>query len=340
MPTLYLAFANHSAQPLENLQEESREVYARLHPRKMQGHYGIHREEFLELDTMAQYLSSYRNDIYLFHFAGHASQEALLLSDREAGATGIGTMLARQENLGLVFLNGCSTKDQVAFLLDKGVPAVIATSAPINDTRAKDFAVQFYQALADGHDIGGSFDMAQGYALAREPQPLAFHRGIAIPENIQIDTQHWGLYVRDEHALEWTLPDQPLNIADMIDPATLAAAAIAALTPYLAKGGEALASGIGKDLWELVKKPFKSDGDKKKLEELETKPEDRKTQGKVEGKLEELLAEDAQLAAQLAELLRSLPKSEGKTNTQTISGTGNIGIQDVSGGSTIKIVGK
>ena len=99
MPTLYLAFANRSSQSLESLQEESREVYARLHHRKMQGHYGIHREEFLKLDTIAQYLSSYRNDIYLFHFAGHASPDALLLNDREAGAAGIGTMLAQQENL-------------------------------------------------------------------------------------------------------------------------------------------------------------------------------------------------------------------------------------------------
>lgn len=324
MPTLYLAFANRSSQSLESLQEESREVYARLHPRKMQGHYGIHREEFLKLDTIAQYLSSYRNDIYLFHFAGHASPDALLLNDREAGATGIGTMLAQQENLGLVFLNGCSTKEQVAFLLDKGVPAVIATSAPVNDTRAKDFAVRFYQALADRHTIGEAFELATGFLLAdcdNQPvEPIVFHRGIAIPENIQMDARHWGLYVRDEHALEWKLPDQPLNLSNMMDPATLAAAAVAALAPYLAKGGEALASGIGKDLWELVKKPFKSDIDKKRLEEL--------------------LAEDTQLAARLAELLGSLPKSEGQINTQTISGTGNIGIQDVSEGSTIKIIRK
>ena len=124
----------------------------------------------------------------------------------------------------------------------------------------------------------------------------------------------------------------------MMDPTALAAATLAALAPYLAKGGEALASGIGKDLWELVKKPFKSEIDQKKLQELELKPDDSKTQGKVEGKLEEFLTEDTQLAAQLAELLCSLPKSEGKNNTQTISGTGNIGIQDVSGKSTINIV--
>jgi hypothetical protein len=208
MPTLYLAFANNPAQPLENLKEESREVFARLYPRKRQKHYEIHREEFPELNTIAHYLSSYRNDIHLFHFAGHASSDTLLLKDREAGATGIGTMLAQQKNLGLVFLNGCSTKEQVTFLLDKGIPAVIATSAPINDTRAKDFAVQFYQALADRHTIGQSFDMAKGYLTADRNGPsLALHRGIAIPENIQVDSQNWGLYVQNERALEWRLPD-------------------------------------------------------------------------------------------------------------------------------------
>ncbi len=210
MPTIYLAFANHPTRPLENLREESRAVYESLHRRKMDGHYDIYREDFSELDTIAQYLSRYRNDIHLFHFGGHTGSDVLLLHDREAGAAGIGNMLAQQKHLALVFLNGCSSRDQVALLLDKGIPAVIATSAPVDDTRAKDFAVRFYQALADGHPVGVSFDMAQAYLTAKlEVQPIAFQRGIFTPDDICIDTQHWGLFVRHESALAWTLPNQP-----------------------------------------------------------------------------------------------------------------------------------
>ncbi|MBV6426133.1 MAG: hypothetical protein KIPDCIKN_00643 [Haliscomenobacter sp.] len=335
-PLLYLAFANHQDHPLQNLVTESREVYRLLHPRAQEGHYQLHREDFAELDTIAHYLATCKDQVRLFHFGGHASSQSLLLRDLEARSAGIAAMLKQQQHLALVFLNGCSTKGQVEYLLELGVPAVIATSAPVNDDLASRFAVQFYQALAAGHTIREAFDMASAYLQARGDTGIHFFRGIVTPKNAQMDAQHWGLYALGESALRWTLPDQPLNLLDMMDPASLAAAVIAALTPYLVKGGEELAQGIGKDLWEQVKKPFKSDADKKKLEELKTKPEDAKTQGKVEGKLEELLAEDTDLAAQLNELLSRLPKSDGKTNTMTVTGDGNTSLQDVSG-STINI---
>ena len=333
-PILYLAFANRPDAPLDNLVVESREVHKALLPGEQKGYFNLHREEFAELDTIAQHLAIFRNQVRIFHYGGHADSSSLLLHDLEANAEGIGTMLAQQKDLALVFLNGCSTQKQVASLLDKGVPAVIATSAPVNDTRAKDFAIQFYRALSNGYSIGDSFDMARGYLEALQAPPIAFHRDIAFePGTVAVDTAHWGLFTRQEEAIQWTLPNQPLNLVDMIDPASLAAAAVAALIPYLTKGGEELAQGIGKDLWELIKKPFKSDN--KKLEDLRNNPEDTKIQGKVEGKLEDMLAEDHAFAATLRELLDRMPKP-GTVNSIAVTGDHNTVLQGVRG-STVTL---
>ena len=42
-----------------------------------------------------------------------------------------------------------------------------------------------------------------------------------------------------------------------MDFATLASMTISAIVPFLIKGGEEIAQGIGKDLWTLIKNLFK-----------------------------------------------------------------------------------
>ncbi len=122
----------------------------------------------------------------------------------------------------------------------------------------------------------------------------------------------------------------------MIEPALLAANAIASLTPYLIKGGEELAQGAAKDLWELIKKCFQSDRDKQKLTDLQSKPDDEKFQKKVEYTLEDLLTENSHLANELASILKNMPENTVIKNVQSISGSGNTGIQNVTQ-STINI---
>jgi hypothetical protein len=110
--------------------------------------------------------------------------------------------------------------------------------------------------------------------------------------------------------------------------AAIASAAIAFVAPYLAKGGEEIAKGAGKDLWELIKKPFqKKESHKEAIKELEAKPTDPIVQGKVIGKLEEHLEEDPELAKEMGAMVEKL-SIEQKTNSQTIIGDGNISIQD------------
>jgi len=105
----------------------------------------------------------------------------------------------------------------------------------------------------------------------------------------------------------------------------LASSAISAVIPFLTKGGEAIASGVGKDLWDLIKKPFKSPDEKVIVKQLTEKPEDHESQKAAAKKLYELLQEHPDIARQIEILLEKNPT----IIIQNIQGNGNIGIHDV-----------
>jgi hypothetical protein len=119
-----------------------------------------------------------------------------------------------------------------------------------------------------------------------------------------------------------------------MDITLLATAAVSAVAPYLAKGGEEMAKGMGKDLWELIKKPFTSEKEQKLVGQLEENPGDAKLQGKVEGKLEELLEENPDITAQLQDLLEKMQAGgQIKQSTMNITGDNNIAMQDTNNSS-------
>ena len=103
----------------------------------------------------------------------------------------------------------------------------------------------------------------------------------------------------------------------------------------LQKGGESISTGLGKDLWELIKKLFNKTGNEASVQQLEQQPGDPKLQGKVEGKLEELLKQDPNFAAELAAFLKQMPVPQA-SNTATIVGDNNASVQGASN-STIHI---
>ncbi len=164
---LFLAFANSDTAPLARLREEDEAIYQLLHQRGVkEGHFHLHRDSQTNLDNLRHYLSDFRDQVFIFHYAGHANSAEIFLQSGEAQAGGIAEMLAEQNQLKLVFLNGCSTRGQVQALLDLGIPAVIATRAPIEDTLATRFAKHFYHALALGATIGEAYQEAAAYAKA------------------------------------------------------------------------------------------------------------------------------------------------------------------------------
>lgn len=90
-------------------------------------------------------------EVLIFHFAGHAGGAAIELNDGFSENMNLTDMQVFSEIIGqdaralrLVFLNGCSTEDQSAFLRKQGVPVVISTTLPLDDDYAFAFAKLFY----------------------------------------------------------------------------------------------------------------------------------------------------------------------------------------------------
>lgn len=204
-PVVFLSFANDSERPLGQLKEEGELIYRRLLAGANSQYYLLHREPFASVDHIYDYLTQFKDRVIIFHYGGHAGGRHLLLEDGSAKAAGLASLLGGQKNLQLVFLNGCSTREQVDLLLESGVRAVLATSAPIDDRRAAEFAERFYQALEEDHALGEAFKMASAYLETKYETGVLIHRS-AGPRRENKAESVWGLFVREDGALKWRLP--------------------------------------------------------------------------------------------------------------------------------------
>jgi len=221
LPVIFLAFANDQesrANYLRKLAEEarrSREILETTAVRNDLCELVIRQNATIDeiIDVFQD--PRYRDRIAIFHFGGHANHYQLLLEDAQgkqavADSGGLSAFLGLQQNLHLVFLNGCSTEPQVQGLLDANVPAVIATLGPIEDEAAANFAARFYQALACGRDLGKAYDEAVGVLrtkAAGNPRHLYWVPSQQAGE--PVDRWPWICRVRPgaEVALTWNLPE-------------------------------------------------------------------------------------------------------------------------------------
>lgn len=149
MKTIIISFANSSERPLKSITEEDAGIHTILNENN-RGNFNIHRESYATIDNINSAFSVHGSNIGIFHYAGHADQQSLLFNDQAANGKGIAFQLQPSIGSGalkLVILNGCSTAAQVNQLLELGVPAVIATSASINDITAKIFGIELFRNL-------------------------------------------------------------------------------------------------------------------------------------------------------------------------------------------------
>ena len=199
---ILLSFANNKTDHLPLLKEESSEIRQALMPLEKRDFIKIRYEESLEQKELLAFLLNNMDDISIFHYGGHADSDELLLEDGMAQDKGLAGLLAQQKNLKLVFLNGCSTRGQVDTLFAAGVKAVIATSVPIHDAMAKDFAIAFYQALVYKNSLKRAFEFAKSAVETRyrDAPAIEFHRGIghAVTPSVKEEKLPWGLYVKEE----------------------------------------------------------------------------------------------------------------------------------------------
>lgn len=218
-PIILLTFSNDQDAYLESIVVEQKNI------KKQFWNYDNNSSKILvrdiahtSIEDIFYLVNQYHNRIQFFHFGGHAHGQGLQLEkavgfSQHAYAKGIAGLLGSQSQLKLVFLNGCATEGQVETLLNAGVKAVIATSVAINDTKAREFAEQFYTALVTRLSIKEAFRRAKSYLETNynktEIQSIAETRGLKLRRESK-EKLPWGIYIKagNEDILNEKLPQK------------------------------------------------------------------------------------------------------------------------------------
>jgi len=204
MEVIFLAYANSRQNPLSQLEDEYKDVYGILIDNDVHDSYHIHPDPFCTVRTVNDYLDTFSGDIALFNYSGHAGSDKVILDDRAAHAGSIIAQLKKSAGTGslkLVVLNGCSTMGQVKGLREAGVPAVVATSAPVEDHSALEFARRFYdQLFTKDATIRTAFNEGLAAAALGGNRDLGSLRQSEEEEGEAVDPDRpvWGLYGDDD----------------------------------------------------------------------------------------------------------------------------------------------
>lgn len=162
-PVLFFAYANDKTEDgvfLRNLSKEMHGIRRELDEVRKSGLCEVVERSSATIADIVDVLQDpvYASRIAVFHYAGHAGKEGLMLETLDgnhslAHKEGLVDILARLKALKLVFLNGCSSEEQTKALLAAGVSAVVGTTSSINDEIATTLSIRFYKGLGLGNEI-------------------------------------------------------------------------------------------------------------------------------------------------------------------------------------------
>lgn len=219
LPILHFTYADpHSDLP--NIKRERKAHFELFVPGLTKSGYHFVQNADFQLNDLQFGLKNYLTDLSIFHFSGHAGMSEIALEDGSAFIKGLAAQMARalsekpMPRLVLVFLNGCSTGFMTDALLNAGVPVVIGTSAPVNDSKAADFSIAFYTELLKGRSLLESFDRAVDILHTTAPG-IDIQRGIQ-PADMDENAPLWGIFHEKDktNLLDWRIPQPPKYIGN------------------------------------------------------------------------------------------------------------------------------
>ena len=213
-PVILCAFANSHKDHLTELEKEKENIASVLVDKQVLGHV-LFDNDIKTIKKLRDLLFIYRPQVMVLHYAGHANDQQIFMEDGAAYGVGLLESIKLQTNLKLVFLNGCSTKGQVEKLLEAGVPAVVATSVKIGDTKARLFAENFYGNMAKGLELAEAFNLASELITKNTNKPVREIddpiRGLSyLIEPETPGDPDWGLYINKgkQEVATWKFPDK------------------------------------------------------------------------------------------------------------------------------------
>ena len=216
IPVVLLAFANDDEDRPLNVKAESSALKDAFLLLEHEGLINVEREESVTLEELHKRVLDHSREMVIFHYAGHAGANELLLEEKAVSGESVARLLGQSPYLQLVFLNGCETHEQAKAFLDSGVNIVIATSQPINDTLAKVFSTVFYESVSRKNTIEDAFSHASAFVSGKSDVklPKGGFRSLGRRRHKTADDDElipWRLYAEDKKFLGWSI-DQNMRV--------------------------------------------------------------------------------------------------------------------------------
>ncbi len=204
--TVLVFYANASNQVfLDQLADEGKEIQ-RILTSASGREYEVMLIPEASIENVLNELNVPNRKVEIIHFSGHADSQSLVFDDTITQANELAAKLAFHPSLKLVFLNGCASEGQVKFFHEAGIPFVIATSRPIEDSKAAWLASQFYRYLTMGRTVEKAFEeMEIDSRLLKKQMELVQTRGLGKKNQLPSQSFEWGLYSL-ENVPDYRLP--------------------------------------------------------------------------------------------------------------------------------------
>ncbi len=200
LPTVITAFANNDQDVyLPKLKAESDALQDMLKSRYDVRHVPL---DAARTDNLLDHLKTYKDSLQVLHLGAHTNEHLIRLNDQEGWAEGLAEVLAKYDELKLIFVNGCKSQAQARAYLKEGIPAVIATTCPVPDGQAAEFATDFYKFLVSNYTLEDAFKEAIGRQRFRRRHAnlssVFVARGLDLDSDGPQDHQLWCLYLQEE----------------------------------------------------------------------------------------------------------------------------------------------
>ena len=167
--------------------------------------------ESTEIFELADALIDHHQNLYFFHFAGHASaQDAVFEGGTKLDKYQLSRLLTSGTShpLQWAILNACESYGHVGILTASGVKAVIATSIEVSSQQAAQLARFFYKCFFQNKfTLKAAFEKATATLPGVLSQTLITNPG-EINDAAPLSAS-WALYIHSKHqeVLNWTLDD-------------------------------------------------------------------------------------------------------------------------------------
>jgi hypothetical protein len=203
--TILMTFAKND---LVGVKTEAENIYNSVHSNNLVKNVKI---ENADIDTLAESIIDNVEDLFMFHYGGHANQHNIVLEGfRNLDKIRLSRLLLPQENhnLSIVFLNGCLTYGQVGLLTAKGVKVIIATNVSVDDAEAVRLSKFFYKCFFEkNYTLKSAFESAEATVKGKNSYTTIVNAGEI--DETQPMPSSWTLFVHSNHTevLNWTLED-------------------------------------------------------------------------------------------------------------------------------------